>query len=244
MAIPDTIAITNNIRVDSGTYFLGIFLLVIVVYIAWKIYQKIMLKKLIPVLKDSLLNQYWSGSGQREDFKSFKIDGKNPKIEKIIFGALLSSNKVYELTAKILVSLGEGNRLPKEAIYEWGEQQLKTVPYKTLLKIWEFCSSDGKLYPCIPRAFTMLGQHYFRGLGVKKDLDKALSFFKKASDLNEDAASLMLATLAGAGYFNTPDECVKYLARINSKEPEVLAVMKRITDSSDLRATCLDILYK
>jgi len=242
MAIPDTIAITNNLHVSSGIYYLGVLLLVIVAYIAWKIYKKVMIKKLIPVLEHSLLNQYWGSTGRRFGFKEFFIDTKNPEIDKLLLSVMLPSHKVYALATDILISLGKADRLPKDVIYEWGEQHLECVTQKTLLKIWEFCSSDEGTYPCVPKAVTLLGQHYLRGLGVKKDLDKAISLFKKASDLNEDAASLMLATLSGAGYCDTPDQCVRYLARINSKEYEVQVVIRKIIESTDRRATCLDIL--
>lgn len=242
MAIPDTIAITNNLHVSSGIYYLGVLLLVIVVYIVWKINKKVMIKRLIPVLERSLLNQYWGSTGRRYGFKEFFIDTKNPEIDKLLLSVMLPSHKIYALATDILISLGKADRLPKDVIYEWGEQHLECVTQKTLLKIWEFCSSDEGTYPCVPKAVTLLGQHYLRGLGVKKDLDKAISLYKKSSELNEDAASLMLATLSGAGYCDTPDQCVRYLARITTKEPEVQTIIRKIIESTDRRATCLDIL--
>lgn len=242
MAVPDSIAITNSMQIPTGAYYLGILILAIVVYIGWKIYQKILIKKLIPMLQDNLINQYWGSTGRRYGFTEFVIDTKNPELQKMLLRVMLPSHKIYALATDILISLGKADRLPKDVIYEWGEQHLECVSKKTLLKIWEFCSSEYGTYPCVPEAVTLLGQHYLKGMGVAKDMDKAISLFKKASDLNNDAASLMLATLSGAGYCDAPEQCARYLARITTKEPEVQTIIRKIIESSDRRATCLNIL--
>ncbi len=242
MAVPDSLAITNSLKIDTGAYYFGLIILAVLAYIVWKIFQGVWIKKLKVLLEKNLVNQYWGSTGKRYGFTEFVVDTKDPEISKMLLKVMLPSHKVYAVATDVLIALGKAERLPKNAIYEWGEQHLECVTYKTLFKIWDFCASYEANSPCEPKALTLLGQSYFRGLGVKRDFDKAVALFKKASDLGEDAASLMLATLSGAGLYGTPKDCDKYLSLITTKESEVVDVVTNIRSSTNRVQTCREIL--
>lgn len=252
MAVPDSIAITNNIKVDADTYFLGVFVLIVLAYIIWKIIQWAMIKRLKTLIRSEFIDQFWSPSNLKNGFNEFLLN-RDPKILKLAGNAMLTPRKIYAIAAEVLLDLGKSGifitahkkeLLPKFVIYKWGEQHLDCTYDKTLFKIWEFCASNEGDGPCEPGAVTLLGMSYLRGVGVKKDFDQAITNFKKAHDLKQYGATLMLAILSGAGIWGTPKDCDRYLDQITEKKLEVLEMVAEIRKSPNRVATCKEILNK